>query len=128
MEKGVVSGGIRKKSLPWLMLSPFLILVFVFYFLPVVLIAVNAFTGMDSALEWNFIGLSNFKKMLLDPNIIEIFKHLHLCFLHPADQCLSLAPGLWTYFIQKENIGLVQDHLMLPRISPLSLRSAVAVV
>jgi len=52
MEKGVVSGGIRKKSLPWLMLSPFLILVFVFYFLPVVLIAVNAFTGMDSAFQF----------------------------------------------------------------------------
>jgi len=122
MEKGVVSGGIRKKSLPWLMLSPFLILVFVFYFLPVVLIAVNAFTGMDSALEWNFIGLSNFKKMLLDPNIIEIFKNtfIYVFFTLLINVFFGLALGLLTtYFIQKENIGLLFRTIwMLPRISP----------
>jgi inositol-phosphate transport system permease protein len=123
MEKrSVFSKVIRKNSLPWQMLSPFLVLIFLFFFLPIILISINAFTGMNSALEWNFIGTANFKKMLLDPNIGEVLKNtfIYVFFTLLINVVFGLALGLLTtYFIQKESVGLLFRTIwMLPRMSP----------
>ncbi|MCM3706945.1 sugar ABC transporter permease [Cytobacillus firmus] len=114
--------GMRKHSLPWLMLAPFLILIVIFFFLPIILIAVNAFTDMDSALQWTFNGIDNFKKMLLDPNMPEILKNtfIYVFFTLAINVLFGLVLGLLTsYFIQKESVGLLFRTIwMLPRISP----------
>ncbi|UOF89594.1 sugar ABC transporter permease [Fodinisporobacter ferrooxydans] len=113
---------IRKWKFPFLMLGPFMILIFLFFFLPVILIAVLAFTGMDSSMQWTFNGLENFKHLVSDPNLGVILKNtcLYVFFTLLINVFFGLILGiLTTYFIQKESIGLLFRTLwMLPRISP----------
>jgi inositol-phosphate transport system permease protein len=122
VQKSNVISAIRKHSLPWQMLSPFLILIFLFFFLPIILITINAFTGMDSAMRWNFIGIDNFKKMFLDPNIGQVVFNtfIYVFFTLIINVFFGLALGLLTtYFIQNENVGLLFRTIwMLPRMSP----------
>jgi inositol-phosphate transport system permease protein len=118
----ILAAFFRKWNVPILMLGPFLLLITIFYFLPVVLIAILAFTGMDSSMHWDFIGLANFQKMLTDPNILQILKNTFTYLFFTL--CINVLFGLTlailtTYFIQKESIGLVFRTIwMLPRISP----------
>jgi inositol-phosphate transport system permease protein len=104
------------------MLGPFLILITLFFFLPVVLIMVLAFTGMDSSMQWEFNGLDNFKHLMNDPNIWQIFRNTftYVFFTLIVNVFFGLTLGiLTTYFIQKESVGLLFRTLwMLPRISP----------
>jgi inositol-phosphate transport system permease protein len=117
-----VSAFIRKWNLPFLMLGPFIILIFLFFFLPVFLIFVLAFTGMDSSMQWVFNGLDNFKHLVNDPNIGHILKNTftYVFFTLLMNVFFGLILGiLTTYFIEKESIGLLFRTLwMLPRISP----------
>ncbi|MDF2646807.1 MAG: ABC-type transporter, integral rane subunit [Paenibacillus sp.] len=112
----------RKWGLPSLMLGPFILLIAIFFFLPVVLIAILAFTSMDSAMRWDFNGLANFKKLILDPHYFEIIKNtvVYVFFTLLINVLFGFALGLLTtYFIKKETVGLVVRTIwMLPRISP----------
>ena len=44
-------------------LGPFLFLVAIYFFLPVVITTLLSFTGMDSKMLWEFVGLDNFKRL-----------------------------------------------------------------
>jgi inositol-phosphate transport system permease protein len=123
MEKTrLLNGVLRKWGIPSVMIGPFLILIAVFFFLPVVLIAVLAFTNMDSAMQWEFNGLQNFAKLLSDPNLVKILQNtfVYIFFTLLINVFFGFALGLLTtYFIQKDSIGLaVRTIWMLPRISP----------
>jgi inositol-phosphate transport system permease protein len=123
MEKrAAILRAIRKHILPWQMLSPFLILIFLFFFLPIILIVINAFTDMDSAMQWTYNGIENFKKMVSDPNIGQVISNtfIYVFFTLILNVFFGLALGLLTtYFIQKENVGLLFRTIwMLPRMSP----------
>lgn len=113
---------LRKWKLPALMLGPFIILITLFFFIPVILIAILAFTNMDSAMRWDFNGFANFKKMATDPNIFLIIKNTleYVGFTLFINVFFGLSLGiLTTYFIQRESIGLFFRTIwMLPRISP----------
>ncbi|GCD82554.1 sugar ABC transporter permease [Parageobacillus thermoglucosidasius] len=113
---------VRKWKLPAIMLGPFLALIFLFFFLPVVLIAILAFTNMDSAMRWEFAGLANFQKLLADPNIMKIIKNtaLYVGFTLLINVGFGFVLGILTsYYIQKESVGLIFRTIwMLPRMSP----------
>ncbi|WP_445492597.1 carbohydrate ABC transporter permease [Niallia sp. 03133] len=104
------------------MLGPFFLLITLFFFIPVLLIAILAFTGMDSAMRWEFNGLLNFKKLISDPNIWLVLKNtiVYVGFTLLINVFFGLALGiLTTYFIQKDSVGLIFRTIwMLPRISP----------
>lgn len=93
-----------------------------FLFLPVVLIAILAFTNMDSAMRWEFAGLANFQKLLADPNIMKIIKNtaLYVGFTLLINVGFGFVLGILTsYYIQKESVGLIFRTIwMLPRMSP----------
>lgn len=113
---------LHRWGLPTVMLGPFILLISVFFFLPVVLIAILAFTSMDSAMRWDFNGLANLQKLISDPHFFEIIKNtvVYLFFTLLINVFFGLALGLLTtYFIKKESVGLaVRTIWMLPRISP----------
>lgn len=113
---------LSKWKLPALMLGPFIVLISLFFFLPVVLIAILAFTNMDSAMRWDFNGLANFQKFVTDPNMLLILKNtvVYVGFTLFVNVFFGLALGiLTTYFIQKESVSLMFRTIwMLPRISP----------
>jgi inositol-phosphate transport system permease protein len=117
-----VGSVLKKWKLPAIMLGPFIVLIFLFFFLPVVLIAILAFTSMDSAMRWDFNGLENFRKLVTDPNILLIVKNtvIYVGFTLLINVFFGLVLGiLTTYFIQKESVGLFFRTIwMLPRISP----------
>jgi ABC-type sugar transport system permease subunit len=56
-------------------LGPFLFLVATYFFLPVILTTVLSFTGMDSKMLWDFVGLDNFKRLFSDPIIPRIARN-----------------------------------------------------
>ncbi|MCD6463495.1 MAG: sugar ABC transporter permease [Thermotogae bacterium] len=60
-------------------ISPAVVLVILFYFVPVILTLLIAFTDMDRSLQWNFIGFDNFAKLFglkgKDPFIGKIIKN-----------------------------------------------------
>jgi len=112
----------KKWKLPAIMLGPFIILIFLFFFLPVLLTAILAFTSMDSSMKWDFNGLENFRSIITDPNILLIVKNtaIYVFFTFLINVFFGLALGiLTTYFVQREFIGLTFRAIwMLPRISP----------
>ncbi|SFA53061.1 carbohydrate ABC transporter membrane protein 1, CUT1 family [Parageobacillus thermantarcticus] len=117
-----MGSALKKWKLPMIMLGPFVALIFLFFFLPVVLIVILAFTNMDSAMRWEFAGLANFQKMLEDPNLFKIMKNtaLYVGFTLLINVCFGFVLGiLTTYYIQKEPVSLVFRTIwMLPRMSP----------
>ncbi|MDQ0338559.1 inositol-phosphate transport system permease protein [Caldalkalibacillus uzonensis] len=112
----------QKWGLPAFMLSPFFIMVTIFYFLPVVLIVVLSFTSMGSAMRWDFVGFQNYRFLLEDPTLPAILTNtfVYVFFTLGINVLFGLALALFTtYFIQKESIGLFFRTIwMLPRMSP----------
>nr|WP_276539938.1 sugar ABC transporter permease [Paenibacillus polysaccharolyticus] len=104
------------------MLSPFILLVSLFFVAPVVITAVMAFTDMDYAMIWNFVRWGNIGKLLSDPNIVPMlwntFVYVSGTLVINVAFALLLAL-LTTYFITNERTGLFFRMLwMLPRITP----------
>ena len=64
----------RRFSLLLFFLGPTLILVFFFYFLPVIFTTLLSFTDMNETFDWHFIGLANFARIFVggDPRIPRI--------------------------------------------------------
>lgn len=112
----------NKWRLPAIMLGPFLILVIIFYFIPVILIAILAFTDMDSSMRWEFIGFNNFQKLFSDPNIGLILKNTmtYVLFTLVINVFFGFILALLTtYFIRRERTSLFfRTVWMLPRITP----------
>ena len=108
------------RSAPFI--APFIILVFLFYLVPVLLTAVLSGTGMDFTMRFNFVGLKNFARILSDSVLPQI---LHNTLVYVFFTCLLnvgfgfILALLTTYFIKNENIGLFFRTLwLLPRMTP----------
>jgi len=56
----------KGKGKAWIFLTPMVILVVIFFVIPVILTIVLSFTNMDYTFKWNFIGLENFKDIATD--------------------------------------------------------------
>jgi inositol-phosphate transport system permease protein len=112
----------RKWGFPTVMLGPFILLIAIFFFLPVILITILAFTNMDSAMQWTFNGLANFQRLFHDPNILEILNHtlVYVVFTLVINVIFGMILSIiTTYFIQKESVSLfIRTIWMLPRMSP----------
>lgn len=112
----------RRWGLPFIMLGPFLLLIAIFFFLPVLLIIILAFTNMDSAMQWTFNGIDNFKKLFQDPNMLEILNHtfVYVSFTLLINVVFALILAvITTYFIKNESVSLfIRTIWMLPRMSP----------
>jgi len=107
-------------ALPFI--GPFLILVILFYLIPVILTIAMSFTGMDFTLEWKFKGLANYLKLLGDKNArlvaINTIKYVVITLIINVGFGFVLAVTT-AYFIKRENMGLLfQTIWMLPRMTP----------
>ncbi len=103
-------------------LGPFLFLVVTYFFLPVILTTALSFTGMDSKMEWNFVGLENFRRLFSDPIIPTIARNTAIYVILTC--VFNVGFGfflalLTTYFVERENIGLIFRSIwLLPRMTP----------
>lgn len=108
------------QALPFI--APFLLLIVLFYVLPVVLTFIMSFTGMDFTLKWNFIGLDNYIKLFRDQNarivIANTIKYVVFTLIINVGFGFLLAITT-TYFIKNEYTGLFFKTIwMLPRMTP----------
>ena len=98
----------QKNMQAYLFLSPFLIFITVLYILPAILTVMMAFTSLDSSFVWNFNGLNNFRKILLDPNTTIIawntLKYVGITIVLTVTLDLFFAI-MTTYFIRDERKG-----------------------
>lgn len=103
-------------------LSPFLILVTVFYVLPAIITIAMAFTSLDASFVWKFVGLKNFRRIFLDPNTITIVKNtvLFVLIAIAATVVIDLFFAIMTtYFIKSEKVSsILKAVLMIPMITP----------
>lgn len=108
--------------LPYILLAPFLILVVLFFFIPIIITGIMSFTDMNYAMKWNFIGFSNFKRIIEDPNFSELILNTVKYVLGTLSINVFFAlflAILTAYFIQNERMSTTYRTLwMLPRISP----------
>lgn len=113
---------VRKNVQAYLFLSPFLLLIAVLYILPAVLTIVMAFTDLDTAFIWDFVGFKNFIRIFRDPNTLVIVLNtvVYVVVTIVITICLQLLfSTLTTYFIRDEKKGnLFKALLMIPMITP----------
>lgn len=111
-----------KNGQAYAFLSPFLILVAVFYVLPAVITIAMAFTSLDASFVWKFVGLKNFRRIFLDPNTITIIKNTlgFVLIAISATVVIDLFFAVMTtYFIKSEKISsILKAILMIPMITP----------
>lgn len=112
----------RLNILPYLLLSPFLLLVILFFLMPVIVTAIMAFTDMDFAMQWNFVGFANFQRIIEDPNFNQLIWNTIKYVLGTLSINVLFAlflAILTSYFIQNERTSTTYRAVwMLPRISP----------
>ena len=65
----------NKNGQAYMFLTPFLILVTIFYVIPAVLTVVMSFTNLDSSFVWEFNHFKNFIKIFKDPNTLVIVRN-----------------------------------------------------
>lgn len=107
-------------ALPFM--APFLLLIFFFYFIPVILTFIMSFTDMDFSLNWNFIGFKNYIQLFKDKNTgivaINTLKYVFFTLIINVGFGFILAL-ITTYFMKNENVGLLFKTLwMFPRMTP----------
>ena len=103
-------------------LTPFLILVTLLYILPAALTVAMAFTGLDKTFIWKFIGMKNFRRVLIDPNTPIIIRntliYVGVCITGTLIIDLFFAI-MTTYFIKSErSASIFKCILMIPMITP----------
>ncbi|WP_207655813.1 carbohydrate ABC transporter permease [Vallitalea okinawensis] len=112
----------RRNILPYLLLTPFLLLVILFFLMPVIVTAIMAFTDMNFSMKWNFVGFTNFKRIVEDPNFNQLIWNTVKYVL--GTLCINVLFALFlailtSYFIQNERTSTTYRAIwMLPRISP----------
>lgn len=111
-----------KNGQAYAFLSPFLILVTIFYVLPAIITIAMAFTNLDASFVWKFVGLKNFKRIFLDPNTVTIVKNtlLFVLIAITATVIIDLFFAIMTtYFIKSEKVSsILKAVLMIPMITP----------
>ncbi len=116
----------RKQLFPFMMMSPFLILTLIFVCIPIVLMIVMSFTDMGISLEWNFIGLANYKKIFGYPGLDKII--LRTLLFVGINTVLSVLGSIFvviitTYYLdivyRRENLGLLFRIIwLIPNLTP----------
>jgi len=112
----------RRTSLLLFFLGPTLVLVFLFYFLPVLFTAGLSVTDMDETFDWHFIGLANFTKIIWggDPRISRIITNtaVYVIFALILTVGLGLAIALITTHM-REGVGIFFRAVwLLPNLTP----------
>ena len=111
-----------KNGQAYAFLSPFLVLVAVFYILPAFITVAMSFTNLDSAFQWHFTGLKNYEKIFRDPNTLTIIRNTAMFVLIAITGTVVLDlffAVMTTYFIKSERVsGVFKAFLMIPMITP----------
>lgn len=114
------SRGILKSS--QLFLAPGTVLVFFFYFIPVVLTVLIAFTKMDQTFRWDFIKFENFLRIfkLKDPLTLKIIKNTGVYVIGglPLTIGMALLISLFTMRINKTASLFFRAIFFFPRVMP----------
>ena len=117
----------KKNGTAYLFLTPFLLLVSVFYVVPAVLTVAMSMTGLDSAFVWKWNNFRNFYKIFADPNTGTIVRNTLVFVLCTITITIILDlffSVLVTYFIKNENISsFFKSLLMIPMITPVVVYS-----
>ncbi|MCD6546597.1 MAG: sugar ABC transporter permease [Thermotogae bacterium] len=98
-----------------------IIVVFLFFIIPVVLTIVLAFTNMDYSFKWDFVGLQNFKDIPSDfiiPRVVSntfIYTFLTLGFFNVG---MALVISLLTTSLSDKIGSFFRTLWMLPRLTP----------
>ena len=113
---------LRRPSLLLFFLGPTAVLVFFFYFLPVVLTTLLSITDMNETFDWHFVGLVNFLKIIGggDPRLPRIIANtvIYLIFALILTVGLGLAIALMTTHM-RESIGIFFRAVwLLPNLTP----------
>lgn len=116
----------RKNSLKfhshWFFLSPSVLLISFFYFIPVVLVFTIAFTNMDQVFSWCFVGFANFLKLftLKDPLIPRIIKNtiIYIISALPLTIIGALFISLLTMRINRTASLIFRAIFFFPRLVP----------
>ena len=116
----------RKNSLKfhshWFFLSPSVLLISFFYFIPVVLVFTIAFTNMDQLFSWRFVGLVNFLRLftLKDPLIPRIIKNtiIYIISALPLTIIGALFISLLTMRINRTASLIFRAIFFFPRLVP----------
>ncbi len=117
----------KRNGTAYLFLTPFLILVSIFYVVPAILTVAMSMTDLNASFIWEWNNFRNFQKIFADPNSILIIRNT-LVFVGCAiaitivlDLFFSI---LVTYFIKNENISsFFKSLLMIPMITPAGVYS-----
>lgn len=103
-------------------LSPFLILLSVFYIIPAILTLVISFTRLDGAFIWEFIGFGNYGKIFRDPNTLQILGNtvayivITMVIVVILDLFIAI---MTTYFIKSDGwASFFKSIIMIPMITP----------
>lgn len=106
----------------WYFLSPSILLVSFFYFIPFLLVFIIAFTNMDQKFNWQFVGLINFLKLftLKDPLIPRIIKNtiIYITSTLPLTIIIALFISLLTTRINQTASLFFRAVFFLPRLIP----------
>lgn len=116
----------RKYRFPLAMLSPFAILTVIFVVVPIILTIVMSFTDMELSLKWNFVGLSNYKRI---PGYPDFKKIITRTFLFVGVNTLFSVLGsifvvvITTYYLdivyKRQTLGLLFRIIwLIPNLTP----------
>ena len=81
-------------------LSPFIVLVSIFYIAPALLTIVMSFTSLDAAFIWEYAGFSNYKRIFMDPTTLTIV-------ITPS----VVYSVLWIWFLDASENGFINSLL-----------------
>lgn len=103
-------------------LSPFIVLISIFYIAPAIITIIMSFTSLDGAFIWDFTGLSNYKRIFIDPTTITILGNtilyigLSMVIVLTLDLFIAI---MTTYFIRSDGwAGFFKSVIMVPMITP----------
>ncbi|QTQ11077.1 sugar ABC transporter permease [Treponema parvum] len=103
-------------------LSPFLILISLFYIVPSILTIVMSFTSLDGAFIWEWYGFRNYIRIFKDPNTFVILRNtivyivVTIVFTLVLDLFIAI---MTTYFIKSEKwSSFFKSLIMIPMITP----------
>ena len=103
-------------------LTPFMILVSIFYIVPAILTIAMSLTDLYSSFVWELNNFNNYRKILLDPNTAQIvfntvvFVGCAIAITILLDLVIAV---LVTYFIKNESISsFFKSLIMIPMITP----------
>ena len=103
-------------------LSPFIVLVSIFYIAPAILTIVMSFTSLDGAFIWEFAGFDNYARIFKDPTTPTIIGNtvlyigLSMAIVLILDLFIAI---MTTYFIRSDNwASFFKSIIMIPMITP----------